>query len=81
MDCGHFEPVISRAANFGGLLLLPGRFMVIEQTMWLPRGRSDGVAAALRSFVDDMKASGFVADALKRHGIQGASVAPFVRTL
>lgn len=68
------------AANFGGLRLLPGRFMVIEQAMGLPRGRSDAAVAALRSFVEDMKASGFVADALKRHGIQGASVAPFVQT-
>jgi polar amino acid transport system substrate-binding protein len=27
-------------------------------------------------FVEEMKASGFVADALKRHGIEGAAVAP-----
>jgi polar amino acid transport system substrate-binding protein len=32
-------------------------------------------AAFLANFVEHMKASGFVADALARHGIQGASVA------
>jgi polar amino acid transport system substrate-binding protein len=30
----------------------------------------------LARFVEDMKASGFVAAALARHGIAGASVAP-----
>jgi polar amino acid transport system substrate-binding protein len=30
----------------------------------------------LHAFVEEMKASGFVADALARHGIAGASVAP-----
>ncbi|MDB5731667.1 MAG: extracellular solute-binding protein, partial [Variovorax sp.] len=30
----------------------------------------------LATFVEDMKASGFVADALARHGVDGATVAP-----
>jgi len=33
-------------------------------------------AAALAAYVEDMKRSGFVADALARHGISGAAVAP-----
>jgi polar amino acid transport system substrate-binding protein len=64
------------AARLPGLRLLPGRFMVIQQAMGLPKGRGGGAAAVLRDFVEDMKASGFVAEALQRHGIQGASVAP-----
>ena len=60
----------------GGVRLLPGRFMVIQQAMGLPKGRGDAAAALLRRYVEDMKASGFVAQALARHGIQGASVAP-----
>jgi polar amino acid transport system substrate-binding protein len=32
--------------------------------------------AYLRQFVQEMKASGFVAQALARHGIDGAAVAP-----
>lgn len=59
-----------------GLRLLPGRFMVIQQAMGCPSGRGEAAAAFLRQFVQEMKTTGFVADALKRHGIQGASVAP-----
>ncbi|MEG1768649.1 MAG: ABC transporter substrate-binding protein [Comamonas sp.] len=59
-----------------GLRLLPGRFMVIQQAMGCPKSRGEGAAQALRAFVEEMKASGFVAQALQRHGIQGAGVAP-----
>lgn len=62
--------------RFAGYRLLPGRFMVIQQAMGTPKSRGTDAAAYLARFVEDMKASGFVADALKRHGIQGASVAP-----
>ena len=33
-------------------------------------------ARYLAAFVEDMKASGFVAGALARHGVEGAAVAP-----
>jgi polar amino acid transport system substrate-binding protein len=49
--------------------------MVIHQAMGTPRARNAG-ARYLREFVEEMKASGFVADALKRHRIEGAAVAP-----
>ena len=58
------------------LRLLPGRFMVIQQAMGLPKARNAAAVELLRGFVEDMKTSGFVAAALKRHGIEGASVAP-----
>ena len=58
------------------LRLLPGNFMVIQQAMAVPVDRSDGALAVVRDFVEDMKASGFVAQALERHGITGARVAP-----
>jgi polar amino acid transport system substrate-binding protein len=63
------------AARLGALRLLPGRFMVIQQAMGVPDERAD-VASALRAFVEGVKANGFVEQALARHGIQGASVAP-----
>ena len=63
------------AKRLGGLRLLPGRFMVIRQAMGCPRGRGGEAAALLSAFVEDARRSGFVADALARHGIQGASVA------
>jgi polar amino acid transport system substrate-binding protein len=64
------------AARLGGLRLLPGRFMVIRQAMGCPRSRGDEAATALRGYVEEMKASGFVAHALERHRISGAAVAP-----
>ena len=64
------------AARIGGLRLLPGRFMVIEQAMGVQAGRGAAAEAYLRQFVEQMKASGFVAQALQRHAIQGAIVAP-----
>jgi len=64
------------AKRLGGLRLLPGRFMVIRQAMGCPKSRGEDAAAALASFVEEMKASGFVAQALARHGIEGATVAP-----
>ncbi|MFO1220594.1 MAG: ABC transporter substrate-binding protein [Burkholderiaceae bacterium] len=64
------------ARRLGGLRLLPGRFMVIQQAMGLPKARGDEAAQWLAAFVEDVKASGFVAEALARHEIRGASVAP-----
>jgi polar amino acid transport system substrate-binding protein len=64
------------AARLGGLRLLDGRFMVIQQAMGTPKTRGDEAAAFLARFVEAMKAGGFVAAALERHRIEGASVAP-----
>ena len=63
------------ARRVGGVRLLPGRFMVIEQAMGVPKGRRDA-QDWLSRFIAEMKSSGFVADSLKRHGIEGATVAP-----
>ena len=63
------------AKRLPGLRLLPGRFMVINQAMATPQGRDAG-ARYLHQFVEEMKATGFVANALARHGIEGAVVAP-----
>ncbi len=62
--------------NMTGLRLLDERFMVIQQAMGTPKSRGPAAAGALHAFVEEMKATGFVADALARHGIAGASVAP-----
>ncbi len=52
-----------------GLRMLPGHVMVIAQAMGLPKQRGPQAAAYLHAFVDDMKASGVVAEALARHHI------------
>jgi len=64
------------AARLPGLRLLPGRFMVIEQAMGLPASRPEAAQKHLAGFVEAAKSSGFVAEALQRHAIQGAIVAP-----
>lgn len=64
------------AQRLPGHRLLPGRFMVIAQAMGLPKGRGETARSALADFVEAMKASGFIARALERHGVDGASVAP-----
>jgi len=64
------------ARRLGGLRLLDERFMVIQQAMGTPKSRGEDAAAFLAHFIETMKASGFVDEALARHGIEGASVAP-----
>jgi ABC-type amino acid transport substrate-binding protein len=64
------------AKKVGGLRLLPERFMVIQQAMGIPKSRGQAAVDELTMFVESLKASGFVADALQLHGIAGATVAP-----
>ncbi len=68
----------AEARRAPGLRLLPGRFMVIRQAMGTPASRGGEALALLATFVEQMKASGFVAEALKRHHIEGATVAPLM---
>ncbi len=62
------------AATDPNVRILPGRFMVIGQAMALPKGRPAALAY-VKSVLEELKASGFVADGLQRSG-QTASVAP-----
>src|SRR5207237_255602 len=55
------KQVLLRAAKENpSMRVLDGRFMAIEQAMGMPRGRDAG-ARYLRDFVEEMKASGFIA--------------------
>jgi polar amino acid transport system substrate-binding protein len=63
------------ALRHGGLRLLEKPFMVIQQAMGIARGRGEPAAAYLRGFVDELRLSGYVKDALARHGIEGATAA------
>lgn len=56
------------------LRLIDGRFMEISQAMGTPQGREAG-ARYLKAFVEEMKRSGFVAEAVKRHN-QDVTLAP-----
>ena len=73
---GIKQALQTSAQQLPGLRLLDGHFMVIEQAMGVPKRFGAEAAAYVSAFVEEMKASGFVAQAMARHGIKGASVAP-----
>jgi polar amino acid transport system substrate-binding protein len=73
---GVKQQLESDARRVPGLRLLPGRFMLIQQAMGLPKGGPPEALALLKRYVEAQKASGFVQASLKRHGIEGAAVAP-----
>jgi polar amino acid transport system substrate-binding protein len=55
--------------------LMDGNFMIIPQAIGMPYGR-DAAARYLAAFVDDIKRSGFLANAIERNGAKGLKVAP-----
>jgi polar amino acid transport system substrate-binding protein len=72
---GVTQPLVAYAAANPGMRVIPGRFMVIEQAVGIPQGR-EAAMPYLRAFVEEMKASGFVARALAESGQKDAAVAP-----
>jgi polar amino acid transport system substrate-binding protein len=73
---GVKQPLVAYAKTNPNVRILDGRFMEIRQAMGTPKGRGDAGARYLGAFVEEMKASGFVADALKRSNQPDAAVAP-----
>jgi polar amino acid transport system substrate-binding protein len=63
---GVRQPIVEFASRHPNVRVIAGRFMAIEQAMGVPNGR-DTAVRYLRDFVEEMKALGFVADALKRN--------------
>lgn len=72
---GVKQPVVAFAQTHPDVRVISEPFMAIEQAMGTLRGRPAGLRY-LRRFVEEMKASGFVADALRRSGQPDATVAP-----
>jgi polar amino acid transport system substrate-binding protein len=72
---GVREPLDAYAKDHPDVRVLPGSFEEIRQAVGTPKGRGTAGLAFLHDFVEEMKANGFVADALKRSG-QTAPVAP-----
>lgn len=72
---GVRQPLEAAAREHAGLKVLPGHFTAIRQAMVLPAKKSAALPQ-LRAYIEAMKASGFVAQALSESG-QGADlVAP-----
>jgi polar amino acid transport system substrate-binding protein len=72
---GVKQPLVAYAKTNPSVRIMDGRFMEIRQAMGTPQGRP-AAAAYLRTFVEEMKASGFVAEGLKRSNQPDATVAP-----
>jgi polar amino acid transport system substrate-binding protein len=64
------------ARRLPDLRLLDGHFMLIRQAMGTPKSRGARASAFLHAFLEEMKANGFIAEALHRHEVDGATVAP-----
>ena len=74
---GVKQQLESDARRYKGLRMLPGRFMVINQAIGIPKARPNyqSTSTYLSNVITELKQSGFIADAMKRHNIQGAKVA------
>ena len=67
--------LIALAAKLPGSRILEGRFTVVRHTVGMPKGRNAAVAY-LRDLVEEVKASGLVAQWIQQSGVKGLSVAP-----
>jgi polar amino acid transport system substrate-binding protein len=72
---GVRQHLVANTAKLPGSRVLDGRFMAIQQALGIPKGREAGLSY-LREFIEEVKASGFVAQALEKAGVQGVSIAP-----
>jgi polar amino acid transport system substrate-binding protein len=68
--------LLKDAHRLPGSRILDGKFSSVQQAMGTPRGRDEAGFAYLSAFVEEMKASGFVAERIAEHGVVGLSVAP-----
>jgi len=75
---GLTEGLMKLGAKLAGSRILEGRFMAVQQSIAVPKGRDAGLAC-LRGVVEDAKASGLVARAVEKTGARGVAVAPAVK--
>jgi polar amino acid transport system substrate-binding protein len=72
---GVRQPLAAYAKDHPDVRVMEKPFQQIRQAMATPKGRP-AASAYLRSFIEEMKQKGFVADALKRSNQEDAQVAP-----
>jgi len=61
--------------NLPGSRLLDGRFTAVQQAAGMPKGRA-AASRYLRDYIEDVKASGFVARTIEKNRVRGLTVAP-----
>ena len=74
---GVKQQLESDAQRYSNIRILPGHFMVINQAIGIPKARKNVAVTSnyLSALITELKQSGFVTQAMKRHNIQGARVA------
>jgi polar amino acid transport system substrate-binding protein len=72
---GVKQPLVEYAKTDPNVRVMDGRFQEIRQAMGTPKGR-DKAAAFVKTYIEEMKANGFVAEQLKRTNQPDAAVAP-----
>lgn len=72
---GLKQALLGLAERLPGSRMLDGRFMAVQQSIGVPKGRTAGLAY-LRGLVEEAKASGLVARAIAATGARGVAVAP-----
>jgi polar amino acid transport system substrate-binding protein len=70
--------LLSDLVSLPGARILEGKFTAVQQAIGTPRKNTAG-AVFLNHFVEQAKASGFVAELIKRHSVVGLAVAPPVQ--
>ena len=73
---GIRQPMARFVATHPDARLIEDRFMEIRQAVGTTRSRRPETVAFLRDLVEELKAGGFVTDALRRAGQSDATVAP-----
>jgi polar amino acid transport system substrate-binding protein len=71
---GLLPRLVTDVEQLPGARILEGRFTAVQQAIGTPKARAAG-AAYLQAFAAEMRSSGFVADAIRRHGVKGVTVA------
>jgi polar amino acid transport system substrate-binding protein len=73
---GGLKPrLVEEQARTPGSRILDGQVTGVQQAIGAPKGRT-AAARYLREFAQDMKRSGFVAQAIAKHQVPGVTVAP-----
>jgi len=72
---GLKQDLLGLARGLPGSRVLDGRFMAVQQSIGVPKGRDAGLRY-LRAVVEEAKASGLVARAIEKTGASGVFVAP-----
>jgi polar amino acid transport system substrate-binding protein len=66
--------LITDLASLPGARILDGRFMTVQQAIGTPKSKGAAIGYLTR-FVDAARTSGFVGDLIRKHGVEGLSVA------